>query len=253
MPKQVDYPRASMKNCFVLADAVNELGGQCSTAMAADKLNKQSTSGAYKALVGAAVKYGLLINKKGQLVVTELYRDVKLAYDEKEAMKVTQKVFLSPPLFNAVFVRFENMPLPINHFEKLLIREFDVPEQLASRVSNYFLEGAKQCEMLGEGDVLSREKEVVGDVIESDADVSSGNVNQTIYAPAVTAGNAAPSNVRTNTEHVVEEGGKFSVRIKGPGMDTLLVINEEEDLLIVKAMLKKVERKLTIEGNFNDD
>lgn len=253
MPKQVDYPRASMKNCFVLADAVNELGGQSSAAMAADKLNKQSTSGAYKALIGAAVKYGLLINKKGQLVVSELYRDVKLAYDEKEATKVTQKAFLSPPLFNAVFVRFENKSLPINHFEKLLIREFDVPEQLASRVANYFLEGAKQCEMLGEGNVLSREKEAIGDVIENEADVSSSDIYQSTYDATVATGNATPPNVHTNSEQVVEEDGKFSVRIKGPGMDTLLVINEEEDLLIVKAMLKKVERQLTVEGDFSDD
>jgi hypothetical protein len=253
MPKQIDYPRASMKNSFILADAVNELGGQCSAAMAADKLDKQHTSGAFKGTIGAAVKYGLLTNKKGQLEVTPLYRDIKLAYNDEEANRETQKAFLSPPLFLSIFERFKGKPLPVSHFEKLLIRECDVPALYASRVGNYFLEGAKQCGLLGEGNVLSRDDDSVNDVIENDsngdgAGVLEGKPNQGEQLQK--QGTAA---AHTGQVHPAEEEGKFSVRIKGPGMDSLIVVNEEEDLYIVKAMLKKVEKRLAIDDERDDE
>ena len=34
------------------------------------------------------------------------------------------------------------------------------------------------------------------------------------------------------------------MRIKGPGIDSLIVVNEEEDLDIVDVMLKKVKKRL---------
>ncbi len=246
MPKQVDYPRASMKNCFGLADAVNDLGSECSAAMAADKLGKQHTSGAYKALVGAAVKYGLITNKKGQLAVTQLYRDIRLAYNEAEAEKETQKAFLKPPLFSDIFARFENKPLPVSHFEKLLIREFEVPDNFASRVGGYFLEGAKQCGILGDGNVLSRDNDAANEIIENGNDDDEQQADSPPEKPK-----AGPSH---EISHPAEEEGKFSVRIKGPGMDSLIVVNEEEDLYIVKAMLKKVEKRLAIDDEeWGDD
>lgn len=246
MPKQVDYPRASMKNCFVLVDAVNDLGSECSAAMAADKLGKQHTSGAYKSLVGAAVKYGLITNKKGQLAVTQLYRDIRLAYNEAEAQKETQKAFLKVPLFSDIFARFENKPLPVSHFEKLLIREFEVPDNFASRVGGYFLEGAKQCGLLGDGNVLSRENDSANEIIENGNDEEQQEDRPTVEKQK--------QNTLHEITHPAEEEGKFSVRIKGPGMDSLIVVNEEEDLYIVKAMLKKVEKRLSIDDEeWGDD
>lgn len=242
MPKQIDYPRASMKNSLALCDAVNDLGGECSIEMAAEKLGKQPSSGAYRALVGAAVKYGLLVSKKGQLAVTQLFRDIKLAYDQEEEIKEMQKAFLSPPLFASVFSRFEDRPLPVNHFEKLLIREFDVPDNFASRVASYFLEGAKHCGLLGEDHILSKANGNTDEVIENSDDLEEEpepvesaqrqNHIEPVQPPEVDAAH--------------EKDGKFSVRIKGPGIDSLIVVNEEEDLDIVKAMLKKVQKKLQL-------
>ncbi len=245
MPKLVDYPRASLKNCMLLSDAVNDLGGSCSAPMAADKLGKAHKSGAYSALVGATVKYGLLNNRKGQLEVTELYRDIKLAYDEAEVEKATQKAFLTPALFAAVYERFKNKALPVSHFEKLLIREFDVPDNFASRLSNYFLEGAKQSGLLGEGNILSRTSDSADEFLENgdDEDDSRGPTPHR----SIEESNKSKKTLPADLSHPAEEEGKFSVRIKGPGMDSLIVVNEKEDLDIVKAMLKKVERRLSVD------
>ena len=86
--------------------------------------------------------------------------------------------FLTPPLFRSIFDRFEGRKLPVEHFEKLLIREFHVPEKISSRVSKYFLEGAKQCALLNannemtantaEVDIVTEENEpdVIDDILE---------------------------------------------------------------------------------------
>lgn len=245
MPKLIDYPRASLKNGMSLSDAVNDLGGSCSAPMAADKLNKAHNSGAYSALVGAAVKYGLLNNKKGQLEVTQLYRDIKLAYNDSELQKATQKAFLTPALFAAIYDRFNNKPLPVSHFEKLLIREFDVPDSFASRLSNYFLEGAKQSGLLGEGNVLSRDSDNADEIIDNGNDPEATTNTTEPVKPKQSA--------TLEVSHPAEEDGKFSVRIKGPGMDSLIVVNEEEDLYIVKAMLKKVEKRLAVDDEWDED
>lgn len=244
MPKQIDYPRASMKNSLALCDAVNDLSGECSAAMAADKLNKQ-LSGAFTALIASAVKYGVLLSKKGQLKVTPLYRDLKLAYSESEASNVMQKIFLTPPLFSSIYAKFENKPLPIGHFEKYLIREFAIPDDYASRVASYFLEGAKQCNMLGDGNILSRTT-----MANEDSVISSDDDTKTNSADSENTGQQ--KNVVTpEVTNLIDDDGKFTVRIKGPGMDSLILINEEEDLLIVRAMLKKVEKRLVANDDFD--
>lgn len=264
MPKQIDYPRASLKNCLALAEAVNDLGGECSAALVGDKLNKQHTSGAFKSLVGAAVKYSLVTNKAGQLKVTQLFRDIALAYDEEEGNQARRRAFLAPPLFKAIHERFSNKALPVAHFEKLLIREFRVPDQIASRIEGYFLEGARQCALLTEGNVLanytiSTADEIIENGKNGDEAENSAQNEKTAAQPANSSTTSAPQAI--NNQQIIDHhrhgepdlDDKFTVRIKGPGMDSLIVINEEEDLLIVKAMLKKVEKRLAIEEEWGDE
>lgn len=238
MARQIDYPRASLKNCLQLAQAVDDLGGKCSTEMAADKLNKK-VSGAFAALVGSAGRFGLISSKKGQLEITALFRDHKLAYTKKEADVALTLAFLTPPLFRGIFDRFEGRELPVSHFEKLLIREFSVPDQISSRVSKYFLEGAKQCTLLDSDNRLSahilNEHEAAED--ENDRSEPGQADEETKLDESDRIDNGA------RNQEILEDSGKFSVRIKGPGMDSMIVVNEEEDLLIIQAMLKKVERK----------
>jgi hypothetical protein len=248
LAKQIDYPRASLKNSLLLAEAVDQLGGSCSTELAADKLGKQM-SGAFAALVGAAVKYNLLTSKKGQLAVTQLYRNRTLAYTLDEANSNLQIAFLSPPLFKAIFERFENKTLPVSHFEKLLIREFGVPADIASRLATYFLEGAKQCELFGENHILR--KPFTNAENESDSTITSDEEEPSAL-PVTQEKAPVPMQVPILQPQGADDEGMFSVRIKGPGMDSLIVINEEDDLDIVEIMLKKIRRRLKAEGQADE-
>lgn len=244
MPKQIDYPRATLKNSLELARAVDGLGGKSSVEMVADALNKK-VSGAFQALVGSTIKYGLIVSKQGQLETTQLYRNYKLAYSEEESASKLSEAFLGVPLFRDIYARFEGKPFPINHFEKLLVREFEVPDQMGSRVAKYFLDGAKQCNLIGPEHVLR-----VAGAAESGSEEGNGSEGgedeSTGYnaLPAETSTRTAATAQMAVTNQNLAQFGDYSVRITGPGMDSMIAVNDEEDLLIVRAMLKKVEKKL---------
>lgn len=240
MARIIDYPRASLKNALEVAVAVDSLGGKCTGEMAADKLNKK-ISGAWQALVGSSIKYGLLNNGKGTLEVTALFRDYKLGYDAVESNAALLKAFLMPPLFMAVVDRFDGKELPTSHFEKLLIREFHVPEDNASRVSKYFIEGAKLTGLLT---TEGRINYSVNTPATTDKTDGEGLSNYSEKVDSETEETPNVLNLEKRKELSPNEIGVFSVRIMGPGMDSLILINDAEDLLIVKAMLKKIEKKL---------
>jgi len=255
MAKIIDYPRSSLQVCIQLAKAVDSFGGRCSPELAADKLGMK-VSGNFNAIIASTSKFGLVDNKKGQLEITSLYRQHKLAYSHEEANTALVQAFLSPTLFQKLYERFKGLELPIGHFEKVLIREFSVPEQLGSRVVKYFLEGAKQCGILGENNVLleiGTSSQANNDNEDSAEEVYANDL-QEIEKPLPTGAKSeietsnkidSPIDIQDPRAHEI-----FTIHIKGPGMDSKILINEEDDLIIVEAMLRKVKNKL---GKTNQD
>src|SRR5437867_10041615 len=103
MPRMVDYPRKSLSQSLELANAVDSLGGSSSEDMAANRMGRKGTnSGAFSALVGAAVKYGLIDVRKSLLSTTARYRDYKLAYNEDQRVQALRGAFLNVPLFQRI-------------------------------------------------------------------------------------------------------------------------------------------------------
>ena len=134
MPKLLEYPRRSLSDALELAETVSSLGGKCSIETCAESMKKK-TGGSFSALISAAVKYGLVTSKSGGLAVTEQFNNYRLAYDEEERLKLFRQTFLSVPLFSQVLNRFRHEELPPGHIlKKILIREFDVRENLAGAV-----------------------------------------------------------------------------------------------------------------------
>jgi hypothetical protein len=236
MARPIDYPQASLAGSLLLAKAVDDLGGRCPTDLAADKLNKK-VSGGYKSLVGAAVKYGLIKSKGGYLETTHLFKHHKLAYSKEEGDKVLQGCLLQPPIFRSIYDRFKGRALPIGHFDKLLVREFGVAEAVSSRVAKYFIDGAKMCGLLGPGSQLLEAGSAIGN--QSSNVEASDEVEDAETDPEVNGGFET-----TSTEVAGPSPQRYTVRISGPGMDSVVAINEEDDLEIVEIMLRKVRRQL---------
>jgi len=147
MPKLIDYPLASFSNSLELAEAVNYMGGKCTYETCAHKMGRQ-VSGSFKTIIGAAVKYNLVNSGKGNLVITDLFKNIKHSYNQEEKRKYYLEAFLHPSLFQHIYEKFSGKELPIKMLDKVLIREYQVEESNASRVVKYFVEGAKFIEVL---------------------------------------------------------------------------------------------------------
>ncbi len=154
MPKLIEYPRTTYASAWELSEVVDDTGGKCAQDTAARKLNRK-VSGSFKAIIGSAVKFGLLTSKRDLLTTTTLFRRIKHAYDKAEETVFHREAFLTPPLFTQVCRKFRGRELPVQMLDVMLIREFGVEEFNAPAVAKAFAEGARAVGLLDEGNVLA--------------------------------------------------------------------------------------------------
>jgi hypothetical protein len=154
MPKLIDYPRTSYSGAWEVAEVVDDTGGKCALETCARKLNRK-VSGSFKAIVGSAVKFGLLTSKREMLTTTTLFRRIKHAYDKQEELLFHREAFLTPPLFTQLCRKFRSRELPVAMLDVLLIREFDVEEINAQGVSKAFVDGARMVNLLDEHNIVA--------------------------------------------------------------------------------------------------
>ncbi|OWP63976.1 hypothetical protein CDA63_05785 [Hymenobacter amundsenii] len=154
MPKTIDYPRTSYQSAWEVAEVVDDTGGKCAIETAARKLNRK-VSGSFKAIIGSAVKFGLLTSKRELLTTTNLFRRIKNAYDKQEERIYHREAFLHPPLFTQICRKFRNRELPVHMFDVMLVREFGVEEINTQNVSKAFIEGARMAGILNEQNIIA--------------------------------------------------------------------------------------------------
>lgn len=154
MPKTIDYPRTSYLSAWEVAEVVDDTGGKCSVEACARKLNRK-VSGSFKAILGSAVKFGLLTSKREMLTTTNLFRRIKNAYDKEEEKIYHREAFLHPPLFSHICRKFRNRELPVHMFDIMLVREFDVEEINAQSVAKAFVEGARMVDIIDERNFIA--------------------------------------------------------------------------------------------------
>ena len=249
MPKIIEYPKGNFKSSLDLAEAVSSLGGSCDRESCAHKMGLKM-SGAFGTKIGTTAKYELISTDKGKLEITELYKVIKNAYDDVERKKFETEAFLKPEVFNKLYERFKGSELPVGMLSKLLIREYEVEEKQAVRVSKYFIDGLQYLNLLDGNNKLfdnTTSEDVEEDYveIEEEKDLPTKSNYTSPYLPEKPNAQILHIENKNNTLNRIEkETTDFIVHIMGPGIDSQIVIKEEEDLLIVDAMLKKVKKKL---------
>ncbi len=154
MPKLIDYPRTTYAGAWELAEVTDDTGGKCAIDTAARKLNRK-VSGSFKAIIGSAVKFGLLTSKRDLLTTTTLFKRIKHAYDKQEEILFHREAFLTPPLFTQICRKFRSRELPIQMLDVMLIREFSVEEINAQGVAKAFVEGCKMVGLLNEHNIIA--------------------------------------------------------------------------------------------------
>ncbi len=233
MSRITSYPLASFSKALDLAKAVDSLGDNCASDVCASKMGKKM-SGGFKDLVASAVKYGFIINKKGKLTLTDTYnKDYKLSYNDEEANKHLQRLFLKPQLFQEVYDKYKVVGLPVDVLDKALVREFGVPEKYATRTSTYFINGAKFVKLLNEDNTF--------------ASIAGSNLQTSSQGQEET-----PGAVVVDKQEQPVFADVYSIKILGPGVDTTISLTEESDFEIIDAVLKKVKNKVSIKKDGHD-
>lgn len=328
MPKLIDYPRTSYSGAWEVAEVVDDTGGKCALETCARKLNRK-VSGSFKAIVGSAVKFGLLTSKREMLTTTTLFRRIKHAYDKQEELLFHREAFLTPPLFTQLCRKFRSRELPVAMLDVLLIREFGVEEINAQGVSKAFTDGAHMVGLLDEHNIvadidhlntqqgprrelasptlapnvfrqvpaaalpLSDEAAEAADDSEADSSAPDNLLREVssslpfssapreteaaastprpvpISRPAPAATSDAIANLfglgrtpatepespplspvvptRANPATMPTPATSallFRIELSGPGINTQLDVTEAEDLLLIRALLDKIERQL---------
>ena len=154
MPKLIDYPRTTYSGAWELAEITDDTGGKCAVETAARKLNRK-VSGSFKAIIGSAVKFGLLTSKRDLLTTTTLFKRIKHAYDKQEELLFHREAFLTPPLFTQLCRKFRSRELPIQMLDVMLIREFGVEEINAQGVAKAFVEGCRMVNLLDRHNIVA--------------------------------------------------------------------------------------------------
>ena len=154
MPKLIEYPRTSYTGAWELAEIVDDTGGKCAIETAAKKLNRK-VSGSFKAIIGSAVKFGLITSKRDLLTSTTLFKRIKHAYDKAEELQFHREAFLTPPLFTQLCRKFRNRELPVQMLDVMLTREFNVEEINAQTVAKAFVDGCRMCGLLNERNIVA--------------------------------------------------------------------------------------------------
>ncbi|MDO7873754.1 hypothetical protein Q5H93_03350 [Hymenobacter sp. ASUV-10] len=154
MPKLIDYPRTTYASAWEIAEVVDDTGGKCAIDTAARKLNRK-VSGSFKAIIGSAVKFGLMTSKRELLSTTTLFKRIKHAYDKQEELLFHREAFLTPPLFTQLCRKFRSRELPVQMLDVMLIREFGVEEINAQAVARAFVEGARMVGLIDEHNIIA--------------------------------------------------------------------------------------------------
>ncbi|MBF9238938.1 hypothetical protein I2I05_16160 [Hymenobacter sp. BT683] len=154
MPKLIDYPRTTYSGAWEIAEITDDTGGKCAIETAARKLNRK-VSGSFKAIIGSAVKFGLLTSKRDLLTTTTLFKRIKHAYDKQEELAFHREAFLTPPLFTQLCRKFRSRELPVQMLDVMLIREFGVEEINAQGVAKAFVEGCRMVGLLDEHNIVA--------------------------------------------------------------------------------------------------
>ncbi|MGI4749875.1 MAG: hypothetical protein ACRYFB_04510 [Janthinobacterium lividum] len=239
MPKNLNYPLASFQKAFALADAVDALGGSCSAENCAEKMQRK-ISGGFMVIISSAQKFELILFEKGLITVSDNYKLIKHSYTNTERITFIRKAFLAPQVFSILFERFKGKELPVDMLDKILIREFDVEEITAGRIVGYFVDGLKTCGLLNGTQLTDgkiQESTEFVPTIQSEQDLNKDQQKDEVISEKSDASfNPVKSNPLVN---------RYELHLSGPGINTTLNLEMEEDILILEAIIKKVRKDIS--------
>lgn len=233
MPKLIDYPRTNYTGAWELSEVIDNTGGMCTIETTARKLNRK-VSGSFKAIIGSAVKFGLVTSKRELLTTTTLFKRIKHSYDKSEEIQFHREAFLNPPLFLQLYRKFRNRELPIQMLDVMLIREFNVEEINAQGVAKTFIDGSRMCGLLNEQNIIINIEEINNSQIQRRELANISSILQN-FTTSATVSKDSQENTLNNEKNASTVGDK------GTSAITIELFNQTQDSFIHNSLRNEEE------------
>ncbi len=260
MAKKIDFPSASLKKSEALAGTVSKLGGSCTIELCAkamgNKMKQGTISGGFNMVISGAIKFGMILRNGDKLSITDTYKDYELAYSDEEKLEVKRRMFLNPPMFSEIIKRFEGKQLPINILDKMLIKEYNVHQYLASRVAKYFVNGALATETMASDGYLHSPSNNLEDDNTLETDSATPDLNGIEKTAEVANVENNYSSTSTISEKIVEDfSTEYVGKLSYDGRDFKFesIINDLDDFTVATEFLKKKIEKIIKNKNDTPD
>lgn len=141
MPSYTDFPRYAFLSAIPVAAAALELGGEALYGDVANKMGRKM-GGGYRYLVTSAVQHGLISYSNWTISVTELYREIDSAGNQKHKSNLLKQAFLFVPLYSRILSEW-GVKEDLESLGSFLRNELGVDSEAAKVVSRNYVEGAK--------------------------------------------------------------------------------------------------------------
>lgn len=194
---------------------------------------KNARSGAAATALGTLRMFGLVIKAPGRKdAVSEELKKFKYTPYEHEKSELVDGWLRKPKLFSIILDKYNNKLPSEAALRYELIQEFGFTENAADK----FLK------------TLNDSISFAGSFEAEDPEGSGPESTDEKLVEQMASGagaSAQPQVSNTALDLTVSEDQQYVIQITGPGMNTQIEINEEDDLLVVDAILKKVRKGVT--------
>lgn len=138
---KVDYLSSGLKieEAQNLIEKLYNLGRIAKMETFADEIDMSINGSAFRIKIASMKKMAFFTQEDDMINLTQLGDNVQNAYDEEEKKKLLLHGYMKVKLHSKLIERFRNTGLNTENLDKLLIREYEVNHNYASRVAKSIL------------------------------------------------------------------------------------------------------------------
>lgn len=194
-----EFPLTSLGVAEEVLLAIEKAGGKIDTQALSTALNLKGGAFARKL---SSIKRYKLVSGQGTLYVTDLGKKILHPISDEELSKIRKEVFLSVPLFQELYNRFNDELPEQKTFRAILVREHDIKDVDANTIFNIYKNSIKEFLSTAGEDIVIEQS-------------TKGEINNKI--------------AHTNKKPEIKQNGLVSIYISSPmGENSLKADNKTE-------------------------
>lgn len=146
----IQFPYNDLDEAATVAKAVHENAGvSCTVDQLAAYMKQSMTSGAFRLRMSTAAIFGLTVNERKQVTLTDLGRRIA---DPAQEAAARAEAFLQVPLYARIFENYKGYTLPGAAALEKFMRDVGVSSKVTDRARQAFMRSAKQAGFFAHGE-----------------------------------------------------------------------------------------------------